>query len=332
MKAAQISIRPKFDLMKQSDVVSFYHMQMPRWLFVHSKYKTISLEAKVAYTFLLNRFQLSKLNGWVNDENEVFVIFTRESLADEMGISYKKAIACFKELVTASLIWEQRLGRGSANQIYLADVNLSEEDADKTDIAPFSRPAETAYQGDTSNDEDSVFLPKQDLPDLQDKNCDNGTCRTAETEYPDMPKPHTSNTKPSYTDFSDKDISQSKDGRADKNLSQIINNCELGLLPPEVASTFKNAIERLYYADSFKLDGIILPQEKVRNDLLKLESSMVIEAYRKLKKNTDKVVKNSTAYLMAVIYNCIFEVCSDVLVDPDINSISMQFGGFKPCF
>lgn len=330
MKAAEISIRPKFDLMKQSDVVSFYHMQMPRWLFVHSKYKTISLEAKVAYTFLLNRFQLSKMNGWVNSDNEVFVIFTRESLADEMGISYKKAIACFKELVTASLIWEQRLGRGNANQIYLASVELSEEDASNENAAPF-RPAKTEHQETISNDGDSVFLSNQDLPYSQDKTSDLGTSRTSKTAHQDMPKPHTSNTNFSYIDFSNIDISQS-DGLADKNLPQIITNCELGLLPTEVAGTFKNAIERLFYSDSFKVDGIILPQEKVRSDLLKLEGSMIMEAYRKLKKNTDKVVKNSTAYLMAVIYNCIFEVCSDVLVDLDTNSMEVQLGGETRCF
>ena len=51
----------------------------------------------MAYTFLLNRFQLSRLNGWVNRDGEVFVIFPRESLAEEMQISYRKAIECFKE-------------------------------------------------------------------------------------------------------------------------------------------------------------------------------------------------------------------------------------------
>jgi len=59
--------------MKQSDVVSFFHLQMPRWLFCDPKYNHLSLEAKVAYTFLLNRFELSKMNGWVNCEGEVFI-------------------------------------------------------------------------------------------------------------------------------------------------------------------------------------------------------------------------------------------------------------------
>ena len=56
MKAAKTDALPDFRLMKQSDIVSFFHLQMPRWLFSHEQYKPLSLEAKVAYTFLLNRF------------------------------------------------------------------------------------------------------------------------------------------------------------------------------------------------------------------------------------------------------------------------------------
>ena len=90
----------------------YYHLQMPRWLFADGRYKPLALESKVAYTFLLNRFQLSRMNGWINDVGEVFIIFTRQELADEMQISFRKAIECFQELVSAKLIWERRMGRG----------------------------------------------------------------------------------------------------------------------------------------------------------------------------------------------------------------------------
>ncbi len=63
MKAAEMKERPTFTLMKQTDVQSIYHMQMPRWLFSDPRYADMSLDAKVAYTFLLNRFQLSRRNG-----------------------------------------------------------------------------------------------------------------------------------------------------------------------------------------------------------------------------------------------------------------------------
>ena len=60
MKAAKLNQRPAFALMKQTDIQSVHHLQMPRWLFSDQRYAEMSLDAKVAYTFLLNRFQLSR--------------------------------------------------------------------------------------------------------------------------------------------------------------------------------------------------------------------------------------------------------------------------------
>ena len=51
MKAAKMETRPCFSLMKQTDIQSVYHMQMPRWLFSDPRYREMSLDAKVAYTF-----------------------------------------------------------------------------------------------------------------------------------------------------------------------------------------------------------------------------------------------------------------------------------------
>ena len=81
MRAAKMKERPSFQLMCQTDIQNIYHMQMPRWLFSDPRYAEMSLDAKVAYTFLLNRFQLSRRNGWVNEHGEVFVIFPRKALA-----------------------------------------------------------------------------------------------------------------------------------------------------------------------------------------------------------------------------------------------------------
>ena len=85
MKAAKLTEHPSFRLMRQTDVQNVWHMQMPRWLFSDPRYADMSLDAKVTYTFLLNRFQLSRRNGWVNDAGEVFVIFPRKALAKEQS-------------------------------------------------------------------------------------------------------------------------------------------------------------------------------------------------------------------------------------------------------
>ena len=118
MKAAKLTEHPSFRLMRQTDVQNVWHMQMPRWLFSDPRYADMSLDAKVAYTFLLNRFQLSRRNGWVNDAGEVFVIFPRKALAKELRICEQRVTAAFRKLAELQLIWEKRCGRGDANQIY----------------------------------------------------------------------------------------------------------------------------------------------------------------------------------------------------------------------
>lgn len=186
MKAAPMIKKPSFPLMKQGDIQSIYHLQMPRWLFTDARYLGLSLEAKVAYTFLLNRFQLSRLNGWINADGEVFIIYTRRSLAGEMQVSYHKIIASMKELSSAGLIWERRCGRGDANQIYLALVEHGETVGGS---APFVPPAHEAAGGAGSGDREAEIpagasggaaQPHPDAAQLEEELP--GTLRSAETE------------------------------------------------------------------------------------------------------------------------------------------------------
>ena len=125
MKGQEYKERPGFGLMKQSDVVRFYHLQFPRWLIEDRRYMTLGMEAKFVYMLLFNRFQLSRHNGWMNGEGEVFVIYTRRELAEKLNISEKRVSAAMNELRDFMLIWEKRCGRGFANQIYLANVEVS---------------------------------------------------------------------------------------------------------------------------------------------------------------------------------------------------------------
>ena len=104
MRAAKLKERPGFSLMKQTDIQNLYYMQMPRWLFSDPRYADMSLDAKVTYTFLLNRFQLSRRKGWINDQGEVFVIFPRLALAKELRVCEKRVTAAFRILAGRQLI------------------------------------------------------------------------------------------------------------------------------------------------------------------------------------------------------------------------------------
>jgi hypothetical protein len=101
----------------------------------------------------------------------------------------------------------------------------------------------------------------------------------------------------------------------------ILDACELSCFTPETASVFENAIERLFYSDSFRVGNATLPKSRVRAKLRRLDGMILREAERKLYANLDRDVKNSTAYTMATIFNCIAESESDLMVDPYLNGL-----------
>ena len=329
MRAAKLKERPRFSLMKQTDIQSIYYMQMPRWLFSDSRYEDMSLEAKVAYTFLLNRFQLSRRKGWINEYGEVFVIFPRRALAKELRICEKRVTTAFRCLVERELIWEKRCGRGDANQIYLAKV----EPRDDPDYqcAPFL--TEEDETGGSRTADDAVLTPTlprqepQDRPFLSGQMGGSGTAGSAVLEPQDR---RPSKKDKNKTERIQKEVSPSvgaaypgQDGpdREDEELLEILDACELYCFAPETARVFENAIERLYYSDSFRIGGATLPRSRVRAKLRLLDGMVLRDAENKLHANLDRPVKNSTAYTMATIFNCIAEGESDLMTDPYLNSL-----------
>ena len=331
MRAAAMKERPSFTLMKQTDVQSIYHMQMPRWLFSDPRYADMSLEAKLTYTFLLNRFQLSRRNGWVNDFGEVFVIFPRKELARELRVCEQRVTAAFRALKALNLIWEKRCGRGDANQIYLATVE-PQDDPDYTS-APFVGPDDSASRTADSEvlDGSDFPTPSQEPQDMDGKNRESCGSRTTNAEVPEPQKARPSYKDLSHTYPSHTDVSLSVprgNGLADveAELTGILEACELQCFPSETAQVFENAVERLFYADSFRIGNATLPQKRVRARLKLLDYTILQTAEAKLHANIDRAVKNSTAYAMATIFNCIAESESDLMVDPYLNGLRQPPG------
>ena len=242
MKAAKLTEHPSFRLMRQTDVQNVWHMQMPRWLFSDPRYADMSLDAKVTYTFLLNRFQLSRRNGWVNDAGEVFVIFPRKALAKELRICEQRVTAAFRKLAELQLIWEKRCGRGDANQIYLARVTPIDDPG--YECAPFSS---REYESCGSRTADAAFLDAEEPQELPPQNPGIPAFRTADSDVPEPQDLGASNTDFSQPDIAFSDVSPSvpsEDGPADdeKELTSILDACELSYFEPEVARVFENAM------------------------------------------------------------------------------------------
>ena len=320
MKAAKMETRPCFSLMKQTDIQSVYHMQMPRWLFSDPRYFEMSLDAKVAYTFLLNRFQLSRMNGWVNEFGEVFVVFPRKEMAKELRVGEKRVTAAFRELAERGLIWEKRCGLCAANQIYLALVQP--EDDPEYECAPFMRGGNSGGSGPVD-----PALPEPSNPRF--RNSQNNGAGAVDPAPLEPPYPPASKKEINQNYKSQKEVSQSiprarEDRLTDddeEELTEILESCELNVFPDDTARVFENAVERLFYSESFRVGKAILPQARVRSRLHRLNEMILRDVEQKMAENTERPIRNTTAYLMSLIFNAISESESDLLVDPYLNRL-----------
>ena len=337
-------VRPAFTLMKLNDAISHFHMQMPRWLFSDPQYSGLSLESKVAYTFLLNRFQLSRRNGWVNRHGEVYVIYTREDLAREMQVSYRKAISCFKELAQKNLLWEQRQGRGMPNRIFLAEVQLDEKNAYAYDCAPFCpapRPAETAVleennetpdtaepaaeqpampEGQPDAGTDASARPAEttvlDLSNPQVLTCQNGSSRSVKTAVPDLPKPHTSKKEKRKKEKSDTERSTTVERARERvELDLLIRRCEFDLFELEEQTVLRDAITWLYYCSELTIGKCTYPQLQVRETLWRLNWEVLDCALAKLRENEKAEMRNTLVYTAKVVYSAILKRGCDTMLD-----------------
>jgi len=334
MKADKITNRPSHTLMKQNDVVSYYHLQFPRWLLEDSRYMNISVEAKFTYMLLFNRFQLSKYNGWINDNSEVFVIYTRKELATKLNVCEKKATNAFKELQSIGLIWERRCGRGFANQIYLVMVEVSRKDALNSTDNPLDPRTEDITGLDSDkimgipHDEISESMEIIDIPtaaqskepsNIPFKNRKSGCSKTADYSVQEPPILPPNKKELKFLDNSYNQY-QSCQVRHDMNteLMEIFIKAETDYLADDEKEVIENAIERLYFSQSIKLKNTEFPNSHIRCHLERLNYFIVQDALHRLGQNTNRI-RDSGAYTAVVLLSSIIEHNSTLLVDPYLN-------------
>lgn len=97
--------------------------RLPKALFEVDYYKPMKLEAKVFYSFLSDRFELSLQNNWIDDEGNIYFIFTIDELVELSGYGRSKVMALKKELREYGLLEEVRQGLNKPNKLYLGMID-----------------------------------------------------------------------------------------------------------------------------------------------------------------------------------------------------------------
>ena len=268
-------------LYKINETLQHSYYQMPQELFCNEKYKKLSIEAKVIYAFLLNRMNLSRMNKWINDKGEIYLIYTRKEIQSKLNLSDKPVTRAFKELREAKLIKEEKQGFGKPNLIYIGKIE--QEELQINDIDTENVLADNRIKEDYCIEENTIL----EVENLRINKKDN--------------KKHKNNNI---------DVSQSE--RETKNLEDIKQRCELYLFKENQRNIIENTLDIMFYSNNLKIGQAVLPQEIVRSRMQLLNASIIFYAFDKLNYlRQDSEIHNSTNFMISCLYNAITEYYSD---------------------
>lgn len=136
----------------ESEQFSFY--KLPKFLMKEEQFKGLSNDAKLLYAFMLDRISLSKKNGWLDEENRVYIIYKLEHIIEDLNCSRDKGMKVIAELDSEKgigLIERKKRGQGKPTLIYMKKImecNDTEEVFAPESNQPTKKEAE-AMQGES---------------------------------------------------------------------------------------------------------------------------------------------------------------------------------------
>lgn len=282
----------------EADQYTFY--RLPKALFTNSRYKGLSDGAKILYGLMLDRMGLSMKNGWLDEQNRVYIYFTLEDVQEYMNCQRDKGMKLLAELDTAKgvgLIERVKQGLGKPTIIYVrkffeaTDLQTSEKPTSGLPDLPTS-----AHRQNRPLDVDNPDPNKNKIsnPDFNENN-------HSDTDYPTQSYPAgTSGPAPQ----------SGLDGIGERNAYRelIRENVEYDCLCERYGQErMDEIVELLTDTVCSKREYITIssddyPAQVVKSRLLKIHQFHVEYVLDCMSKNTTKV-RNIKKYLLAALYN-----------------------------
>ncbi len=108
---------------KANEYLENVFYQIPKELFKNPYYKDLSSDSKLLYALLLDRLSVSMKNKWIDEDGNIFLIFSRKEAEEKLNLSDKTVTKAFKQLADVKLIYEKRQGFRKNNIIYVGKIN-----------------------------------------------------------------------------------------------------------------------------------------------------------------------------------------------------------------
>lgn len=157
------------------DQLNYQFIPVPRAL--AKGFKDLSINAKWAYSLMLDRMMMSRQNiDRFHDKNGMFLLFNQDEVAELIGASRRTIIRIFKELEESGLIETKKQGFGKSQKIYLRKLSeLSEIDSETS----FKK---LCQNGTTRSDK----MALRDVPICHNDKCQNVTTISAKMSHQDV--------------------------------------------------------------------------------------------------------------------------------------------------
>ena len=251
---------------KSNETLENRYYQIPQELFENSLYKDkLNSDSKILYAFIIDRLTLSQKNNWIDSENNIYLIFTRQEVQDKLGLSEKTVIKAFKQLSETKLIFEKRQGLGKPNLIYVGKIQ-HEEIAEQENLQ---------LQNCKNYSSRGVKNTVQELENLQGIN-------------PNNIKPNIINT-------------DSINPKSDNELLLIKEKCKLNEFTKDEILILEDVIDTLYYKDNLKVGNITVNHFKILDKLKMIVKDNLVQLLDILKNISN--IQNAKNYLMICLYN-----------------------------
>ena len=255
----------EFKPYKDNEYLENSYYKIPQELFVSSLYKDkLNSDSKILYAFIVDRLTLSQKNNWIDSENNIYLIFTRQEVQDKLGLSEKTVIKAFKQLAETKLIFEKRQGLGKPNLIYVGKIQHEE-----TENLRF-----LIRKNYDSGNEDITNLESENLRGIDTNNIKTNIINT------DSINPN-----------SDDEL----------HLKEIKDKCKLDEFPQEEKTILEDVIDSLYYKDNLKVGSVTVNHYKILDKLKLIVKENLIQLLDILKNIPN--IQNAKNYLMICLYN-----------------------------
>ena len=291
----------------EAEQFSFY--RVPRLLIKDERFKKLSSDAKLLYGLMLDRMSLSIKNEWFDEDNRAYIIYTIDSIMEDLGCGKEKAVKVLAELDSVKgigLVEKVRRGLGKPDIIYVKN---------------FASLAENVDEKKSENTDKITEVGKSDF-----KKSENRTSRSPEIELQEVGE-----SNPNYTNYNQTDLNYTEESYINPIIQSDSGKKDTMDVMDDVQTYIELIKENISYDHHMQYDGygkrelydelfqVICevvcvkhptirvageeyPYELVKSRFLKLESSH-LEYVIGCMQNTTTKITNIKAYMVTALYN-----------------------------